>query len=113
MYCRKCGTLNDDNAFKCVNCGEVLREQAEPAPVEQIPNYLTPSILVTVFCCLPLGIPAIVYAAQVNAKIQAGDVAGAKESSRRAKLWSWWSFGIGLASVVIWILVSILAAAMG
>jgi type IV pilus assembly protein PilA len=28
MYCFQCGTQNDDNAFKCVQCGTVLQEIA-------------------------------------------------------------------------------------
>lgn len=31
MYCPKCGTKNDDNAFRCVNCSEVI----QPLPVYQ------------------------------------------------------------------------------
>jgi hypothetical protein len=64
----------------------------------KIPNYLAQSILVTLFCCMPLGIPAIVFSAQVNGKIQAGDIPGALEASRKAKVWAWWSFGVGLLS---------------
>src|SRR5438093_12052328 len=37
-----------------------------PKPVVAVPNYLIQAILVTLCCCLPFGIPAIVYAAQVN-----------------------------------------------
>ncbi len=29
----------------------------------QVPTYLAPSILVTLFCCLPVGIAAIIQAA--------------------------------------------------
>jgi hypothetical protein len=25
MYCPKCGTKNDDNAFRCINCSEVIQ----------------------------------------------------------------------------------------
>jgi hypothetical protein len=62
----------------------------------KIPNHLVRSILVTFCCCIPLGIPAIVYATQVNLRLQAGDIKGALEASRKAKLWSWWAFGVGL-----------------
>jgi Tfp pilus assembly protein PilE len=27
MYCPKCGTKNDDNAYKCTKCGKVLHEE--------------------------------------------------------------------------------------
>ena len=30
MYCPKCGTKNDDQALKCVNCGEVLQQIVVP-----------------------------------------------------------------------------------
>jgi len=69
---------------------------------QQIPNYLTQSILVTLLCCVPFGIAAIVNAAQVNSKLAAGDIAGAMQSSEKAKNWCWWSFGLGLAIGIIY-----------
>lgn len=97
MFCPKCGTQNEDNAYRCVSCSEVLHPAAPQfTQTVSIPNYLVQSILVTIFCCLPLGIPAIVYAAQVNTKVGAGDLDGAAESSRKAKMWCWIAFGIGL-----------------
>ena len=109
MYCPKCGTQNEDNAWKCVKCGEVL-QSSTAVPQERVPNYLVQSILVTVFCCLPFGIAAIVYAAQVNGKLQAGDIAGATESSRKAKLFSWIAFGIGLVGGLIYLALAIFGA---
>jgi hypothetical protein len=41
----------------------------------QIQNYLVTAILVTLCCCVQAGIVAIVYAAQVNSKLAAGDIA--------------------------------------
>lgn len=73
------------------------------APAQNVPNYLVQSILVTVFCCLPIGIVAIVFAAQVNGKLQSGDYAGAVSASKNAKLWCWIAFGIGLVAVVTWL----------
>jgi hypothetical protein len=101
MYCTACGAKNDDNAFRCAACGKDLVRVGPVVPVN-IPNYLVQAILVTVFCCLPFGIAAIVFAAQVNGKIQAGDIAGAMESSRKAKMWSWLAFGIGLVVSILW-----------
>lgn len=114
MYCRKCGTLNDDNAYKCVSCGEVLQQiEATGEPPQHIPNYLAPAILVTLFCCLPFGIAAIVFAAQVNSKVQSGDIQGAMESSRKAKMWTWWSFGVGLVVQVLYTFVTVFGALAG
>lgn len=77
-----------------------------------IPNYLVQSILVTLFCCLPLGIVAIINAAQVNNKITAGDMAGAMEASKKAKMWCWWSFVPALVFWVIYFIFMIFIAAV-
>lgn len=99
MYCTKCGTSRPDGMTICANCGTVAPRFPEPG---QIQNYLVPSILVTVCCCLPAGIVAIVYAAQVNTKLFTGDIAGAQESARLAKLWSWIGFACGAFATAIY-----------
>ena len=106
MYCNKCGAMTDDNATKCSQCGADLQGRTPGAPTmrAEIPNYLVQAILVTIFCCVPFGIPAIVFAAQVNGKIAAGDIEGAMDSSQKAKMWCWLAFGIGLAGVLIYLL---------
>jgi hypothetical protein len=113
MYCRKCGTQNEENNYKCIRCGEVLQQVATPNAPIRIPNYLVQSILVTLLCCLPFGIPAIVYSAQVNGKIQSGDIQGAIDSSNKAKMWGWISFGVGLVGVVIYGIIMAIGAAAG
>ncbi len=65
------------------------------------PNYLVWAILSTIFCCLPLGVVSIVFAAQVNSKWALGDVAGAQESSRKARQFAIWS-------VIAWVIVAVL-----
>ena len=105
MYCGNCGSQNDDNTYKCFKCGYALKQTGVAGkPPEKIPNYLVPSIFLTLFCCLPLGIPAILFSAQVNGKIKAGDIQGAMRSSRKAKMWCWLSFGVGLAVSILFIL---------
>lgn len=79
------------------------------AATPEIPNYLWQSIAVTLCCCLPCGIAAIVFAAQVKTKATAGDIAGAQESSRKAKMWCWISFGLGLVANLIVLIIQILA----
>jgi len=74
------------------------------------PNYLVWSILTTLFCCLPLGVVSIVYAAQVNSKYAGGDVAGAQESSAKAKRFAIWSVVVGLVVAAIYIVGAVLLA---
>jgi len=70
-------------------------------PAEPIPNYLWQSIAVTLCCCLPLGIVAIIFASQVSSKSSAGNIAGATESSRKAKMWCLISLGVGVVVHII------------
>jgi hypothetical protein len=79
----------------------------------EVPNYLAQAILVTILCCLPFGIPAIVFSAQVNGKLAAGDYAGAVEASKRAKMWCWISFWVGLGFGVIYLAGVIIGAIVG
>ena len=75
---------------------------------QRIPNYLIPSILVTIFCCLPLGIVAIIFAAQVNGKVAAGDIAGAQSSSRTARTLVIVSVVVGVVVIGIALLAGLL-----
>jgi predicted secreted protein len=68
------------------------------------PNYLVWSILTTLFCCLPLGIASIVFAAQVNSKWAAGDVAGAMDSSAKAKRFATFAAVAGVVIIVLYVL---------
>jgi hypothetical protein len=118
MYCSQCGRKIDAEAAYCPHCGRPVGSLAGPgvpaqtppsAPaaraqgnVPRIPSHLTEAILVTIFCCMPFGIVAIVYAAQVNGRLEAGDVAGARSASRTAGNWCWASFWSAVALGVIW-----------
>lgn len=84
MYCTHCGTEHPEGATVCANCGQQV--QVFPAP-PAIPNYLVHSILATLCCCLPFGVVALVFSAQVNSKLAAGDIAGAQASSASARTW--------------------------
>ena len=118
MHCQACGHENSDDARFCDNCGRETQapaggqraqryrysrqraqqysrqtgggyassEMREPLPY--VPNHLVLAILVTIFGCLPFGIVAIVYAAQVNRRLDAGDYEGAKRASEWARAWA-------------------------
>ena len=71
---------------------------------EFIPNNLVWAILTTLFCCLPLGVVSIVYAAQVDGKAAAGDIAGARAAANSAKSWAIASAVIAPVLAFFWIL---------
>jgi interferon-induced transmembrane protein/zinc ribbon protein len=134
VNCPNCGTSNLDNARICVNCGRPMSGAPTPPPPPQpppqqasytppppqqpsytapppsqpvgapIPNYLWQSIVVTLCCCLPFGIVAIIFAAQVNQKLAAGDYAGAQHASKQAKMWCLIGAGLGLLVGIIYAL---------
>ena len=105
MYCRYCGAQNPDDALRCGACGKSIQPPAPPQPTPTVPNYRVQAILVTLFCCVPLGIVAIVYAAQVNTKLAVGDYNGAVESSNNAKKWCWIAFGFGAAIIAFYLII--------
>jgi interferon-induced transmembrane protein len=80
---------------------------------EPPPNYLVWAILSTVLCCLPLGVASIVFAAQVNTKWAAGDVAGARASSDKAKKFAIWSAVVTLVGALLYIALVIAIAVTG
>jgi hypothetical protein len=84
---------------------------SSPAPAA-VPNYLVPAII-TLFCCLPLGIVAVVFAARVNGQVQAGDTQGALDSSRKAKMFAYIGLGLGLLWWVGCIVVTIVLGGIG
>lgn len=68
-----------------------------------VPNYLIPAII-SLFCCLPLGVVGVIFAAQVNGKVAAGDIPGAMDSSKKAKMFSYIAIGLGLAGIICYVL---------
>lgn len=66
------------------------------------PDYLAYSILVTIFCCVPFGVPAIVYSAMAKSKMDAGDYAGAQRDAESARNWCIAAFVAGMSIVIIW-----------
>ena len=93
----------------CPNCGSHVVQPAAAVQMPGMQNYLVQAILVTLCCCMPLGIVAIVYAAQVSSRLAVGDLAGAQDSANKAKFWCWLGFGLGLIGAVGYGIVSGLA----
>jgi hypothetical protein len=69
--------------------------------------------IITLFCCLPLGIVAVVFAARVNGQVQAGDTQGALDSSRKAKMFAYIGLGLGLLWWIGCIVVTIVLGGIG
>lgn len=85
------------------------RESAGAGPIEPrpyVPNHLVWAILATIFCCVPFGVVSIVFAAQVNGMLAAGDCEGARIASDKAKTWAIVSMSVGFGIAALYILLS-------
>lgn len=83
-----------------------------PSGMAEPPTYLWQSIVVMLLCCLPLGIPALIFSTKVKPAFASGDYAAAMEASKKAKLFCILSLVIGLIVQVIYIGINI-AVVMG
>lgn len=59
-------------------------------------SALVSSILATLFCCLPLGVVAIVYATQADSAYEKGDFPAYQSLLKKARSWRNWCIGLGL-----------------
>lgn len=84
--------------------GQMGFGQAEPAGPTAAPSYLAYSVLVTLVCCLPFGIVAMVYGVLVLVRNKSGDFERAKDASDLAEKWMYAACGAGfLIFVGFWI----------
>jgi heme/copper-type cytochrome/quinol oxidase subunit 2 len=60
--------------------------------------------IISIFCCWPLAIPAIIFATQVQSKWAMGDFAGAQDSANKARTFSLIAIILGVTWVVLWLL---------
>ena len=130
IFCVNCGAANPTDARFCRQCGTELTvsqpapppstgqdqpsgERADPFTSPPPPYYGSPTnidnnlvwaILATICCCVPTGIVAIVYAAQVNGKLNAGDTATAQRYADNARLWAIISAVLGGGITVIYLI---------
>ena len=79
-------------------------------PPGTVPNHLVGAVLSTICCCMPFGVAAIIFAAQVNGKLAAGDLEGARDSSKKATTFMWISFGVGILTNLLAFAIQLLPA---
>lgn len=133
MFCSHCGAELPSTANFCPSCGcksaanteypattplvqpqPILQQplqQTQPQPAVCPKNYLTESILVTLFCCLSFGIAGIVQAGKVSSLFAAGRYQEAEAAGRQAKTYVNISFYSGLAFGLIYFVFLLIAAA--
>jgi hypothetical protein len=73
----------------------------------QVPNYLAPAIVASVFCCLPVGVTSLAFAMQATSKAAAGEIEKAVAKARLARTFLITAIVLGLAAYLIFIVVMI------
>lgn len=100
------GEMPQTTNVSVVQTQRVIRIINRPDP--PIESYFACSLFVMIFCCLPFGIVALVYATQQRSMEAVGDFEGARRASSQAKCWSCVGFFTGLVALVgfiLWIFV--------
>ena len=102
------------SAQKCRHCGEYLSPMARraaglgPRSVAQAPTEKMPDPMGrALFACLlflPLGVVAIVFAAQAHSKAGAADYAGATQAAKTSQTLSFAAYAIGLIFLLLFML---------
>ena len=111
-FCRQCGRELPP-AESAITAGEAPPASSATTYTtrpEAVPNdYLVWAILATILCCIPFGVVAIVYAAQVNSLVAAGNYAAAWQASQNAKKWCLVSLFTGIAVYILYFLAVFIA----
>lgn len=70
-------------------------------------NWMVPAVFSTLFCCLPIGIFAIMAASKANEAAAAGDVMEAERQSSRARTYVITSVIVGPIVIILYIVFKI------
>jgi len=64
-------------------------------------TYLPLAILSMIFCCMPFGVVATIYAVQADILLQQGKVGDAADAADKAKQWALWAAVSGIAMAIL------------
>ena len=110
MICPKCGKQYNEDQSICESCNQGLIDntynKGGNSADKAVSNYMVFSVLTTMCCCVPFGIVAIIYSFKVSKLLSLGDITGATEASKKAKLWIIVALIVG---IIVGIIYSILA----
>lgn len=76
-------------------------------------NWLLESILITIFCCLPLGIVGIINATKVETLWQTGNKDASIKASKEAAKWVKIGFFVGIACIGLYMLLVLFGVMAG
>ena len=112
MYCKNCGAVIPNRRKTCLNCGTKVEDKGTKVEYKQTcpETHLAKAIVVTLLCCWPFGIPAIINATGVESAFNAGNYGLALERSQSADKWGNISM---IAAAIFWVIYLIVMVAAG
>ena len=110
MICDNCGKAIPDGSLACPFCGRTFVAQPMQQVPVNIPSHMTEAILVTLFCCLPFGIAAIIQASKVSGFVASGNIPAAQAASNEASKYVKIAFFAGLIVGILSFVVNFLGA---
>ena len=117
MYCKHCGTELPEGTKYCPSCGtpqeSQTRQEIRNYECSRPSNHLALAIIVTLMCCIPLGIVSIVYSGKVDTALSKGDISEAESMSRKARNWAIAGIIISAASVIMYFIIMFIFVSMG
>ena len=117
MYCKQCGTELHKGTKYCPTCGtpqeSETRQEIRNYECSRPSNHLALAIIVTLMCCIPLGIVSIVYSGKVDTALSKGDISEAESMSRKARNWAIAGIIISIASAIMYFIIMFIFVSMG
>ncbi len=129
--CPSCGADEPTGTGYCSYCGRKLPrptpvpppETADGDPYRQpsrapvyppgqppIKNWFIESVLVTILCCMPLGIGGIINAASVDRLASYGDFEGARRAASRARNFVLAAVVTGVLSTLVYVVMQFIVS---
>lgn len=107
-----CPHCNQNVSLQIGNEARPVYEASHPAVGgPQLGSYLVPAIMVTICCCWPLGIPAIVYAAMIPGQVSSGNLDAAWRYAHNSRLWCIIAASSGFVAMAVYVVFVLLAGA--
>lgn len=65
------------------------------------PSYVNLAILTMIFCCMPFGVVATIYAVNADILLRQGKTGDAADAADQAKQWALWAAASGIAVFIL------------
>lgn len=121
INCQFCGAENPDGTRFCVSCGKDITlgntpEESKPAKVIYdhpfVETHLVKAIVTAIFCFMPVGVIAIVYAVLAEDKKNSGNIDAARRNAQQANKWANIALIIGIVLTIGMLVIGIMSAAL-